>query len=43
MSTQLTPAAQLAAKARTPFPGASPEYDHARAALLAEEIEFVVT
>jgi len=40
MSTQLTPAAQLAAKARTPFPGASPEYDHARAALLAEEIEF---
>jgi predicted dithiol-disulfide oxidoreductase (DUF899 family) len=40
MPAQLTPAAQLAAKARTPFPGASPEYHRAREALLAEEIEF---
>jgi len=40
MPVQLTPAAQLAAKARTPFPGATPEYDRAREALLAEEIEF---
>ena len=40
MPAALTPAAQLAAKARTPFPGASPEYDRAREALLAEEIEF---
>jgi predicted dithiol-disulfide oxidoreductase (DUF899 family) len=36
----LTSAAQLAAKAKTPFPGASAEYDNARKALLAEEIEF---
>src|SRR5262249_44360117 len=40
MPAQLIPAAQLAAKARTPFPGASPEYERAREALLAEEIEF---
>jgi len=40
MTQQLAPAAQLAAKARTPFPGASAEYDAARRALLAEEIEF---
>lgn len=39
MPAQLTPAAQLA-RARTPFPGASPEYDRTRVALLAEEIEF---
>ena len=37
---QLTPATELAAKAKTPFPGASPEYEAARKALLAEEIEF---
>ncbi|KRC36316.1 DUF899 family protein [Acidovorax sp. Root219] len=36
----LKPAAQLAEKARTPFPGASAEYETARQALLAEEIEF---
>ena len=35
----LTPAAQLAANAKTPFPGASAECDRARQALLAEEIE----
>ena len=41
MSTPtLTPAQDLAAKAKTPFPGASAEYDAARKALLAEEIEF---
>ena len=40
MPAQPTPAAQLASKARTPFPGATAEYDRARAALLAEEIEF---
>jgi predicted dithiol-disulfide oxidoreductase (DUF899 family) len=40
MPAPLTPAAQLAVRARTPFPGASPDYDRARAALLAEEIEF---
>ena len=40
MTDQLTPATELAGKARTPFPGASPEYDKAREALLAEEIEF---
>lgn len=39
MST-LTSATQLAAKAKTPFPGASAEYEQARKALLAEEIEF---
>ncbi len=36
----LVPAAQLAAKARTPFPGESDAYRDARRALLAEEIEF---
>ena len=40
MNAPLTPAAELAAKAKTPFPGASPEYERARQALLAEEIEF---
>jgi predicted dithiol-disulfide oxidoreductase (DUF899 family) len=40
MPTQPIPAADLAARARTPFPGASPEYDRARQALLAGEIEF---
>ena len=39
MSKTLIPAVQLADKARTPFPGASREYDDARRALLAEEIE----
>lgn len=33
-------ATQLAAQAKTPFPGASTEYDAARKSLLAEEIEF---
>ena len=37
---ELKPAAELAAKAKTPFPGASAEYEAARVALLAEEIEF---
>ncbi len=36
----LIPAADLAVKAKTPFPGASADYDAARQALLAEEIEF---
>ena len=36
----LTPAAALAQKAKTPFPGESPEYRRAREALLAGEIEF---
>jgi predicted dithiol-disulfide oxidoreductase (DUF899 family) len=40
MKDTLTPAAELAKKAKTPFPGASAEYDAARQALLAEEIEF---
>ena len=40
MIAPLTPAAELAAKAKTPFPGASPDYERARQALLAEEIEF---
>ena len=40
MTAPLTPAAELAAKAKTPFPGASSEYERARQALLAEEIEF---
>ena len=39
MSKTLVPARQLAAKAKTPFPGASAAYDAAREALLAEEIE----
>lgn len=36
---ELTPSIELAAKAKTPFPSASPAYDAARQALLAEEIE----
>jgi predicted dithiol-disulfide oxidoreductase (DUF899 family) len=36
----LTPAATLAKKAKTPFPGESAEYRKAREALLAAEIEF---
>ena len=40
MTAPLTPAAELAAQAKTPFPGASSEYERARQALLAEEIEF---
>jgi predicted dithiol-disulfide oxidoreductase (DUF899 family) len=40
MGNPSTPAAELATKAKTPFPGASAEYDAARQALLAEEIEF---
>ena len=40
MPPALTPSAQLARHARTPFPGASPEYDAARQKLLQEEIEF---
>lgn len=40
MKNPLKPGVELAAKARTPFPGASPEYEAARRALLAEEIEF---
>ena len=36
----LTPADALAVKARTPFPGASDEYQKARQALLKDEIEF---
>jgi predicted dithiol-disulfide oxidoreductase (DUF899 family) len=40
MPAATAPAAQLAAKAKTPFPSASPEYERARQALLAEEIEF---
>ena len=40
MEVKLTPASELAAKARTPFPGASSDYEVARKALLADEIEF---
>ncbi|KQP37996.1 DUF899 family protein [Pseudorhodoferax sp. Leaf274] len=40
MPSTLPPATELAAKARTLFPGASPAYEDARRALLAEEIEF---
>ena len=36
----LTPAAQLATKAKTPFPGESDAYRKARVALLEDEIEF---
>ena len=36
----LTPAVELAAKARTPFPGESDAYRKARKELLQEEIEF---
>jgi predicted dithiol-disulfide oxidoreductase (DUF899 family) len=39
MTDHLTPAGQLAAKAKSLFPGTSPEYEAARKALLAEEIE----
>src|SRR5580698_7451293 len=40
MTDQLRPAAELVVNAKTPFPGASVEYDAARQALLVEEIEF---
>ncbi|WEK02704.1 MAG: DUF899 family protein [Candidatus Devosia phytovorans] len=40
MTTTLTPAADLARGAKTPFPGETAEYRAAREALLAEEIEF---
>jgi len=40
MNVKLAPAAELAKIAKTPFPGASQEYEAARKALLAEEIEF---
>ena len=40
MQQTLIPATQLAKKAKRPFPGSSAEYDAARQALLAEEIEF---
>lgn len=40
MTDQLVPASTLASKAKTPFPGASADYETARKALLAEEIEF---
>ena len=40
MDVQLPPATEMAKKAQTPFPGASPDYELARKALLAEEIEF---
>ena len=40
MPHALTSAAELASKAKTPFPGASAAYEAARQALLAEEIEF---
>jgi hypothetical protein len=37
MKDSPTAATALASKARTPFPGASAEYERARQALLAEE------
>src|SRR6478752_1685395 len=40
MQQTLIPAKELAMKAKRPFPGSSAEYDAARQALLAEEIEF---
>lgn len=40
MTEALTPATELARQAKTPFPGASAQYETARQALLAEEIEF---
>src|SRR5664279_3219127 len=40
MNAQLTPANELASKAKTPFAGASPDYEVARKALLEDEIEF---
>lgn len=39
MNPTLAPAAELAARGRTPFPGASAEYEAARRRLLADEIE----
>ena len=39
-SSTLVPAAELAATAHTPFPGATEEYSKARQALFQEEIEF---
>ncbi len=39
MTETLVPAARLAEQARTPFPGASADYEAARRKLLAEEIE----
>lgn len=40
MQKEWTPATELAAKAKTPFPGASAAYEKARQELLAQEIEF---
>ncbi|WP_326535981.1 DUF899 family protein [Pseudorhodoferax sp.] len=40
MNSTLHAATELAAQAKTPFPGASPAYEDARRVLLAEEIEF---
>ena len=40
MNVKLVAATELAKTAKTPFPGASPEYEAARKALLADEIEF---
>jgi predicted dithiol-disulfide oxidoreductase (DUF899 family) len=40
MTDKLATAAELVANAKTPFPGASVEYDAARQSLLAEEIDF---
>ena len=40
MNVKQVPATELAKTAKTPFPGASSEYEAARKALLAEEIEF---
>jgi predicted dithiol-disulfide oxidoreductase (DUF899 family) len=40
MTVPPTPAAELAKLAKTPFPGASTDYETARQALLAQEIEF---
>ncbi len=40
MNMPLAAAAELANRAKTPFPGASPTYEAARRALLADEIEF---
>lgn len=39
MPATLAPAAQLATHAKTPFPGAPPEYDAARRELLEEASE----
>lgn len=40
MNDQLVPAAALATRAKTPFSGASADYEAARKALLTEEVEF---